>query len=85
MMDSSQTWAAWGPTIVAFVTMVFTAGLLVGKLRDLGKTQDQHTGQIGDLDRDVRAQAISIAKLEAWRDGYNAATFRINHQSEVVE
>jgi hypothetical protein len=68
--------AAWGPTIVAGVTMIFTAGILVQSHRDLRRAQEDHGLRLNGLDKEVQIQAVAIAKLEAWRDGYNAATYR---------
>jgi len=70
--------AAWAPTIVAGITMIFTAGLLVEKLRDVGRTQNSHGVRLDGLDKELQTAAIAIAKLEAWRDGYNAATYRVH-------
>lgn len=67
-----MNWAAWGPTVVAAITMIFTAGTLVTKinrhdedLKDHGERLDNHDKEIGSLD-------VRVAKQEAWRDGYNA-------------
>jgi hypothetical protein len=65
--------AAWGPTIVAAITMIFTAGLMVEKLRDVGRKQSEHGTRLNGHDKDIQVANIAIAKLEAWRDGYNAA------------
>ena len=68
--------AAWGPTIVAVITMIFTAGLLVGSIRSESKRNDKQDDRLDGHDSTISAQGVAIARLEAWRDGYNAAVSR---------
>jgi hypothetical protein len=77
MMD----WAAWGPTIVSIITAVFIAGMMYGKQKDHTKLLDEHTEKFELVDNEfdkvktrIGLGEIELAKLQAWRDGYNAAT-----------
>ncbi len=71
-----MNFALWGPTIVSVVVMIFTAGLLVGALRNETKRNDGQDGRLDGHDEKIELAALSIARLEAWRDGYNAAVSR---------
>lgn len=67
-------WAAWGPTIVSIVTAIFIAGMMYGKIKDHDKVLLQHTEEIEGVKTRIGLGEIELAKLQAWRDGYNAAT-----------
>jgi hypothetical protein len=69
-----MNWPAWGPTIVAVVTAIFMLGQITGRIRDQETTLVNHNGRLDDHDEKLTDQAVAIAKLEAWREGYNAAT-----------
>jgi hypothetical protein len=75
---------AWGPSAITVITMIFTAGLLVGNQRDMGKALGNHAKRLDGHDLGLQAAAIAIAKLEAWRDGYNAATYK-SHEPQFSE
>lgn len=71
-----MNWAEWGPTVVSIITAVFISGMIYGKVKD-------HEKKICNLDMEVEAIKVRIglgevelAKLQSWRDGYNAATNR---------
>lgn len=68
-----MNWAAWGPTIVATVTMIFTAGMLVARVANQDKRLDDHGQQLDTHEGRLNEHAVAIAKAEAWREGYNAA------------
>jgi hypothetical protein len=64
-----MNWAAWGPTIVAAVTMIFTAGMTLGRINDQEKTLKrhddwllEHSGKIGHLE-------LESAKSQGFREG----------------
>lgn len=67
-------WAAWGPTIVSVVTAVFIAGMIYGKVKDHDRILKEHTDEIDAVKTRIGLGEIELAKLQAWRDGYNAAT-----------
>jgi len=66
--------AAWGPTIVAAITMIFTAGLLVGRIRNQELTLKDHHDRLDSIDTRLDGHSDRLARSEAWREGYNAAT-----------
>lgn len=80
-------WAAWGPTIVSIVTAIFIAGMMYGKLKQHDKHLEHHDDEFESMntrfDGEIEALKIrlglgevELAKLQAWRDGYNAAIGR---------
>lgn len=84
-------WSAWGPTIVSVVTAVFIAGMMYGKLKEHDKRLDQHDEEFDNSSARVDAEIealkgriglgeIELAKLQSWRDGYNAAVSRASAQ-----
>lgn len=85
-------WAAWGPTIVSIITAIFIAGMMYGKLKEHDKHLEQHDDQFETMndrfDGEIEALKIrlglgevELAKLQAWRDGYNAAVGRATSQA----
>lgn len=66
--------AAWGPTIVSGLVMVFTAGLLVGRIRNQETTLKDHHDRLNIIDTRLDGHSDRLARSEAWREGYNAAT-----------
>jgi hypothetical protein len=56
--------------------MIFTAGLLVASIRNESKRNDLQDLRLDGHDSKIELAALSIARLEAWRDGYNAAVSR---------
>lgn len=71
-----MNWAAWGPTIVSLVTAIFIAGMMNQKLKDHDQKFIVHDTEIEAVKVRVGLGEIEIAKLQAWRDGYNAASNR---------
>lgn len=69
-----MNWAAWGPTIVAVVTAIFTAGLLTGKLKDQAEKLIDHHDRLGAHDVAIGSLSDRQARLEAWREGYAAGS-----------
>lgn len=61
--------ALWAPTIISVISALIFGGGLVQRVRDHGKLLEKHT-------KEITINALDIAKLNAWRDGYNAATHR---------
>lgn len=75
--------SAWVPAIITVVGWIFTLGLTVGRINSQEKTLVEHddrlNGQDVKLENHAAAtatklenHAIAIAKLEAWKEGYNA-------------
>lgn len=62
-----NSWAPWIPAIVAVIGIIYNSGILSNKVASHDKRLDAHAAEI-------KAQGLSIVKLEAWNDGYNAAT-----------
>jgi hypothetical protein len=54
--------------------MIFTAGLLVGRIRDQEKTIKDHHDRLNGIDLRIDNHSDRLARSEAWREGYNAAT-----------
>jgi hypothetical protein len=75
-------WAAWGPTIVSLITAIFIAGMMYGKIKDHDGHLSKHDGELGNVLIRLSAGEIEVAKLQAWRDGYNAAAARKGHCEE---
>ena len=71
-------WAAWGPSIVSVVTAIFIAGMMYGKQKDHDLHLAKHDTEIEDVKIRVVQGEIDIAKLQSWRDGYNAAVSKVN-------
>lgn len=61
--------ALWAPTVVSAIIGLIVGGGFLQSVKDLKKTSAQHTVEIN-------INTLDIAKLNAWRDGYNAATHR---------
>lgn len=66
--------AAWAPTIVAAITMIFTAGLLVGRIRNQEIALAEHHDRLEGHDKKLEDHALAIMEAKAWREGYNAAS-----------
>jgi hypothetical protein len=75
-----MNWAAWGPTIVAIVTAIFTAGLVTGRIRDQEKTLVDHHDRLNSHDTDIRSLSDRQARSEAWREGYSAGSTKARGQ-----
>lgn len=73
-----MNWEAWGPTIVSIVTAVFMAGMLYGKLKENSEKIDNLDTEMESIKVRVGLGEIELAKLQAWRDGYNAASNRLH-------
>ncbi len=73
MMDFS----AWGPTLATVVCWIFFGGIAYNKLQDHGKRLDGHDEILKEVEKHDTEQDVALAKLEAWRDGYNAAKVTI--------
>jgi hypothetical protein len=69
-----MNWAAWGPTIVAIVTAIFTAGLLTGRIRNQETTLVEHRKWLLGHDVKFMDHGERLARAEAWSAGYAAAT-----------
>jgi hypothetical protein len=67
-------WEAWGPTLVSIITAFFMAGMMYGKVKDHDRYLARHDTEIEDVKIRLGASEIEVAKLQSWRDGYNAAT-----------
>jgi hypothetical protein len=50
------------------------AGQITGRIREQETTLVSHNARLNGHDEKLSDQAIALAKLEAWREGYNAAT-----------
>jgi hypothetical protein len=68
-----MNWAAWGPTLVAIVTAIFTAGLLTGRIRNQETTLVEHRAWLLNHDKSLQGHGERIARAESWREGYAAA------------
>jgi hypothetical protein len=79
----NTTWAAWGPTLVAIVTAIFTAGLLTGRIRNQETTLVEHRKWLLRHDENFVEQGERLARAEAWSEGYAAAKKdgRSHHQT----
>lgn len=74
-------WTAWLPTLISVATGVFIAGGLYNTQKTHGEKLKQHDQKFVDLEAKNNAQDIALVKLESWRDGYNAASAKLNEIS----
>jgi len=72
-----MNWTDWGPTIIAVITAVFTAGMIAGRIRHQETALLEQHGRLDLHDVKLEVHAIAIAKLESWKEGYNAGATRI--------
>jgi hypothetical protein len=73
-MENAMIWESWGPTLVSVITAIFMAGMMYGKIKDHGEHLARHDTEIEDVKTRLGAGEIEVAKLQSWRDGYNAAS-----------
>lgn len=66
-------WAAWGPTIVSFITCVFFAGVFYNNQFNQSKRLNAHDVQLEEHTRDITTNRLDIRELKAWGDGYASA------------
>jgi ABC-type Fe3+-citrate transport system substrate-binding protein len=78
-----MNWASWGPTIVSIVTAIFIAGMMYGKQKDHTERLAAHDAKFDEVTDEfdkvktrIGLGEVELAKLQSWRDGYNAATSR---------
>ena len=71
-MTSSEL-AAWAPTLVSVIAGLLFVGMIYGKHGSNTERIDGHDREIDKLHVRVGDTEVEIAKLTAWRDGYNAA------------
>lgn len=76
-----MNWAAWGPTIVSVVTMIFVAGMTYGRIKGQEVTLKRHDGELKENRdavenlRDEHGARIDTLELQAerskgWREGF---------------
>ena len=63
-------YAAWGPTIITTIVMIFTAGLWVAKLRDHDRGIAQNAKRLDAHDGILTEHSVKLARIEGWREGY---------------
>lgn len=71
-----MNWAAWGPTVIAVVTAIYTAGAVVGRIKGQERTIARHDNHLKQHDDVLSTHAVQIAKAESWREGYAAGKIR---------
>lgn len=80
-----MNWAAWGPTIVSAIIMIFTAGMLVQRQSNQEKRLDDHdelhketVAELARVDREHAAHLarvdIALVRLERYNEGFTDAT-----------
>lgn len=65
-------WAAWSPTIVTLLGVIFAAGQLTGRIKGQEKTLARHDEVLGEHEDRLNIHTVEIAESKAWRAGYNA-------------
>jgi hypothetical protein len=60
---------AWAPTVVTLIAAIFTAGQVVGRIKDQEIAIAEHHAILTDHEK-------RINRSEAWRDGYKFAKRR---------
>lgn len=66
-------WAAWVPAIITILGWIFTAGMVIGRIKDQEITIKEHHDQLKDHGTKIESLGNRVTASEAWRDGYNAA------------
>lgn len=69
-----MNWSAWAPTLVTVIMAIFVAGKIYSKQEDHDERLKDHDERFEQISVRDSLQDVALAKLEAWRDGYNAAT-----------
>jgi hypothetical protein len=76
--------ARWAPTMVSILVLAIAYGRLTGRVDSHGEQFKSNDKRFDGIDNrlddhavDLKNQGLALAKLEAWRDGYNAATARL--------
>lgn len=88
-----MNWAAWGPTIVSAIIMIFTAGMLVQRQSNQEKRLDDHdelhketAAEISRVDKEHAAHLgrvdIALVKLEQYQKGFTDATKLMGSNSQ---
>jgi hypothetical protein len=85
-------WAAWGPTIVSFITCIFFAGVVYSRQNSHSEKLKEHTDVLGDhkkemdlIKQNAGNDRTRIAMIEAWRDGWNAARATYDHRGMPLQ
>ena len=70
--------AAWAPTIITVLTVIFGAGKIYGRIGGQEITLKRHDDQFKQHDTKIEEHGdrldghdIELAKAAAWREGYN--------------
>jgi len=72
--------AALATLLVTVVAWAHTNGKLTQKVEDNRKDTEAHAERLDDIDQRLNSNDVKIAKLEAWKDGYNAAVAARAHE-----
>jgi len=67
-----MTWAAWAPAIITLVGWIFTAGMVMGRIKNQEITAKDHDDQLKDHTIKIESLGNRMTASEAWREGYNA-------------
>lgn len=65
--------AAWGPTIVSAIVMVFTAGIMVQRQNTHDKRLDDHDQLLRGHGEHLGRVDVALVKLEEYQKGWEAA------------
>lgn len=66
-------WAAWAPAIITLVGWIFTAGMVLGRIKNQEVTLKDHDDQLKVHGTKIESLGNRVTASEAWREGYNAA------------
>jgi hypothetical protein len=72
--------AEWAPAIITVLAAIFTAGQLVGRIKNQEITLAEHHDSLCDHDARLDNHENRLNRSEAWREGYNAATNKEHKQ-----
>lgn len=67
-------WAAWTPAIITLVGWIFTAGMVLGRIKNQEITLKDHDDQLKDYGTKLENLGNRMTASEAWREGYNAGS-----------
>ena len=64
-------WAAWGPTIVSVLTMIFVAGKTYGRINGQELTLKRHDNWLIEHDGKISTLQDQAIYAKAWREGFD--------------
>lgn len=70
-------WSAWAPTGIVVGAALLNHGQLIGRIKNQEMALSEQHVRLDLHDTKLESHAIAIAKLESWKEGYNAGVARV--------